>query len=309
MTSIEGTESRRRVVLAADIAAAAQLACLLEVTACKPGNVSPARRFEDSSYEDFLASAAAIGGPLMDAGARPLGATIRLAVDATRRWTASNTNLGIVLLLAPLARAAHVESLEASGFPASRRLRDLLRGVLDATTVEDARDVYAAIRCAAPGGLGRVEEQDITDEPDVALLEAMRLAADRDGIAREYTTAFAVTFETGVPAFDRARRDGLSWSDAVVETYLTLLATAHDTHVARRGGAALAAEVSRRARAVLDAGGVRSREGRQAIDEMDRALRDPRHIANPGTTADLTAAAIFVVLLGGAWTGRPPDRR
>jgi triphosphoribosyl-dephospho-CoA synthase len=306
MTSIEGTESRRRVV-AADIAAAAQLACLLEVTACKPGNVSPACRFEDSSYEDFLASAAAIGGPLMDAGARPLGATIRLAVDATRRWTSSNTNLGIVLLLVPLARAAHLHSSEVSGF--SRTFRDVLRGVLDATTVEDARDVYAAIRCAAPGGLARVAEQDITDEPDVALLEAMRLAADRDGIAREYTTAFDVTFETGVPALDRARRDGLSWIDAVVETYLTLLATAHDTHVARRGGAALAAEVSRRARAVLDAGGVRSREGRQAIDEMDRALRDPQHIANPGTTADLTAAAIFVVLLGGAWTGRPPDRR
>jgi triphosphoribosyl-dephospho-CoA synthase len=316
MTSIEGTESTPVVVAAADIAAAAQLACLLEVTAPKPGNVSPARRFEDSSYEDFLASAAAIGGPLTGAGVRPLGATIRLAVEATRRWTKSNTNLGLVLLLAPLARAAHLDSSVVSGRRTrpdadpvvstfSRTLRDGLGGVLDTTTVEDARNVYAAIRCAAPGGLGRVDAQDIANDPDVTLLEAMRLAADRDGIAREYTTAFDVTFKTAVPVLERARRDGLGWSDAVVETYLTVLASVPDTHVARRGGAALADDVSRHARAVLDTGGVRSKEGRQAIYAMDRALRDPKHVANPGTTADLTAAAIFVVLLAGGWTARP----
>jgi triphosphoribosyl-dephospho-CoA synthase len=312
MTSTEDTESSRSVVAAADIAAAAQLACLLEATAPKPGNVSPARSFDDSLYEHFLASAAAIGGPLSEAGVRPLGATIRLAVDATRRWTPSNTNLGIVLLLAPLARAAHLDASVVSGCRrtsvvsgGSRTFRDALRGVLDATTVEDARDVYAAIRCAAPGGLGRVDAQDIANDPDVTLLEAMGLAADRDGIAREYTTAFSVTFEMGAATLARARHDGLSWTDAVVETFLTLLASAPDTHVARRGGAALAEEVSQRARAALDAGGVRSRAGRQTIDEMDRALQDPRHLANPGTTADLTAAAIFVVLLGGGWTARP----
>jgi triphosphoribosyl-dephospho-CoA synthase len=177
----------------------------------------------------------------------------------------------------------------------------VLRRVLDATTVDDARDVYAAIRVAAPGGLGQVEVQDVTSEPDVTLLEAMRLAAGRDGIAREYATAFEVTFSRGVPALERARRDGLSWSEAIVETYLTLLASAADTHVARRGGTALADDVSRRAQAALEAGGVRSAAGRQAIDGLDRALRDARNIANPGTTADLTAAAIFVVLLDGGW--------
>jgi triphosphoribosyl-dephospho-CoA synthase len=351
-------------IAAADIAAAAQLACLLEATAPKPGNVSPGRRFDDIAYEHFLASAAAIGGPLSGAGTCPLGATVRLAIEATARWSRSNTNLGIVLLLAPLARAAHDLSVTAvrlkadttadsdsvvsgtgppgadadkvvSGFPPSlrsgearrsakrgggsqtgddpnavvsgfsRALRDAARHVLDATTVDDACEVYAAIRCAAPGGLGRVEAQDVANEPDVTLLEAMRLAAGRDGIAREYATAFEVTFGTGVPALDRARRDGLSWSDAVLETFLTLLAAAPDTHVARRGGSALAEEVSRRARAVLDAGGVRSAAGRHAIDAMDVALRGDRHTGNPGTTADLTAAAIFVVLLAGGWTRQP----
>jgi triphosphoribosyl-dephospho-CoA synthase len=235
---------------------------------------------------------------------------VRLAVEATARWTPSNTNLGIVLLLVPLARAALLKSpLEGSRDPgavaapplAPMGLRSELRRVIEAATVEDAREVYAAIRLAAPGGLGRAEAQDVADEPTLPLLDVMRLAADRDGIAREYATTFEVTFDIGVPALDRARRDGLSWNDAVVETFLTLLAAGPDTHVARRGGAVLAVEVSRRAGAVIAAGGVRREAGRRAIDEMDLALRDPQNTANPGTAADLTAAAIFVVLLGGGW--------
>jgi triphosphoribosyl-dephospho-CoA synthase len=272
----------------ADIVAAAQLACLLEASAPKPGNVSPGRRFADLGYEDFLAAAAAIGGPLMRLGDAPLGEVIFDAVDATSRWTQSNANLGIVLLLAPLGAAA---------VRGERPLRDDVRCVLDATSVDDARGVYKAIRLAAPGGLGKAEEQDVATEPDRSLVDVMRLAADRDGVAREYATGFATTFDVGAPALRRARADGLSWDEAVVESYLTVLASQPDTHVARRGGLALAQDVTRQARLVLDAGGVRSEAGRRAIDEMDRALRDERHTANPGTTADLTAAAIFVVLL------------
>jgi len=290
---------------ATDVATAAQLACLLEASAAKPGNVSPGRPFADLRYEDFLAGAAAIGAPMAAAGSQPLGLTIRRAIDATARWTRSNTNLGIVLLLAPLARAAVFLKADttsesvASGF--SRTLRDETRRVLDASTVDDARNVYAAIRIAAPGGLGTVDDQDVADEPTETLLNVMRRAAGRDGVAREYATAFELTFTTGVPVLERARRDHLSWPDAIVETFLTILAASADTHIARRGGAAMAADVSRQARATMAAGGVRSAEGRDAIERMDRELRDARHIGNPGTTADLTAAAIFVALVGGRW--------
>jgi triphosphoribosyl-dephospho-CoA synthase len=292
MTHTEEQALGRGALSAADVASVAQLACLLEVSAPKPGNVSPGRHFEDVRYEDFLASAAAIGPPLAGAGARGVGATVRLAIESTARWTRSNTNLGIVLLLAPMVRAALQDG--------SVGLRERVRRVLDATTVDDARDVYVAIRRAAPGGLGRADAQDVADEPTMTLLDVMRLAAHRDGIAREYATAFEVTFEAAAPALDRARRDGLSWDDAVVETFLILVAAGPDTHVTRRGGAALAAEVSERARTALAAGGVRSESGRHAIGEMDRALRGARNTANPGTAADITAAAIFVVLLGGS---------
>lgn len=282
---------------ASDIATAAQLACLLEAAAPKPGNVSPGRAFRDMSFEDFLASAAAIGSPFLSAGANGLGTTIREAVTATGRWTRANTNLGMVLLLAPLARAA--ARVAADDGDARVALRDRLVHVLDETTVADASEVFAAIRRAAPGGLGEAPEQDVADEPTLPLKAIMALAAARDDVAREYATAFETTFELAVPALGRAREAQLGWNEAIVETFLTILAARHDTHVRRRGGDALAADVSRRAIEALGAGGVRTERGRRTIEQMDAALRTADHLANPGTTADLTAAAIFVVLLTG----------
>ena len=169
--------------------------------------------------------------------------------------------------------------------------------MLSETTVDDAREVYAAIRRAAPGGLGRAAEQDVAGEPDVTLLEAMRLAADRDGVAREYATGFEVTFERGAPALERAqaRRPAVERRRSS-RRFCTLLAHAADTHIVRRTGLDAAERVSRLAREALEAGGVRSPEGRQAIEAMDAAIRDARNSNNPGTTADLTAAAIFVTL-------------
>ncbi|HUL49936.1 MAG TPA: triphosphoribosyl-dephospho-CoA synthase [Gemmatimonadales bacterium] len=273
------------------VAAYAQLACLLEVSAPKPGNVSPARRFRDAAYSDFLASAVAIGPAFAAAGAEPLGKTILAAVEATQRWTKANTNLGLVLLFAPLARAA----LIPGGDLGSR-----LERVLSEATVADAGDVYAAIRLVNPGGLGTVAEQDVREAPSVTLLDAMALARDRDAIAREYVTCFATTFGVAAPALRRARRDGLSWSDAIVETYLTLLAAEPDSLILRKAGAA-AQDVQARARAVLDSGGLRQHAGRHLLAILDRDLGDPANRLNPGSTADLTGAAIFVALLEGGW--------
>ena len=276
----------------ADVAAAGQLACLLEVSAPKPGNVSPEHHFHDTRYEDFLASAVAIGPALSSAAQHPLGTTIRTAVEATRRWTKSNTNLGIVLLLAPLARAA---------LRSEDTLRERLAEVLAETTVADAAQVYAAIRHAGPGGLGASAAEDVSATPTVTLQEAMALAADRDAVAREYVTDFALTFEVGVPAVRANREEGLGWTEVAVETYLTLLASTPDTHIARKLGQAEADAVSRRAMEVRAAGGTRSAIGRKALAALDAELRDPRNRRNPGTTADLTCAALFVVILEGGW--------
>ncbi|HXE57491.1 MAG TPA: triphosphoribosyl-dephospho-CoA synthase [Gemmatimonadales bacterium] len=281
------------------VATMAQLAALLEASAPKPGNVSPGRRFHDTSYEDFLASAAAIGPALRLAGERPLGATILAAVEATIGLTGVNTNLGIVLLLAPLARAALLR-------PGATALRESLRRVLAETTVEDAEATYAAIRLARPGGLGRAAREDVAAAPTIPLRETMRLAADRDTVAREYVTDFAVTFEVGWPAAIAARRAGLSWPEATVETFLAILAAVPDTLVARKLGRAAAEAIARRAAEIAALGGVRSEAGRRELARFDEELRDPRNTRNPGTTADLTAAALFVALLEVGWD---PARR
>jgi triphosphoribosyl-dephospho-CoA synthase len=273
------------------VATAGQLACLLEVSASKPGNVSPTHHFHDARYEHFLASAAAVGPALMRAGERPIGPTVLAAVEDTVRWSPSNTNLGIILLFAPLARAG------ITGDPGP--LRDAVEATLAATTIADARAVYAAIRLARAGGLGRAEAQDVDEEPTATLREVMSLAAARDSIAREYATGFATTFDLAVPTLRSARESGLTWEDATVELSLTLLAQHPDTLIARKQGIDVARDVSEQAARVIVAGGVRTAAGRREIEALDLALRDPHNAMNPGTTADLTAAALFVVLMEG----------
>src|ERR1043165_6400195 len=88
------------------VAGSAQLACVLEASAEKPGNITPTHDFHDTSYEDMLRSAIAVGPELGRAGQRGVGEPVLAAVEASRRVAPSNTNLGIALLLAPLAKAA-----------------------------------------------------------------------------------------------------------------------------------------------------------------------------------------------------------
>jgi triphosphoribosyl-dephospho-CoA synthase len=272
-----------------DVVSAAQLACVLEASAEKPGNITPTHDFEDTSYEDMLRSAIALGPELGRAGERSVGETVLAAVGASRGAAGANTNLGIALLLAPLARA------ELTGQPLRERLAD----VLSTLSVEDARDAYAAIRLAGAGGLDEPVEHDVRDEPRVTLREAMAAAAQRDTIASEYVSDYAVTFELGLPALADALGEGLRARDATVELALRLLSEVPDTLIARKRDAEAAGRVAAGAQDVLDAGGVRSARGRTALAEFDGTLRRDGNALNPGTTADLVTAVLFVALLEG----------
>jgi triphosphoribosyl-dephospho-CoA synthase len=270
------------------VAQAAQIACLLEVSAPKPGNVNRCADFEDARFEDFLLSAVAIGPAIEMAATASVGQAILQAVRDTRSLVNTNTNLGTVLLAIPLSKAYH---------RGGRNLRKELQAVLDRLTVEDARQVYVAIRMAQPGGLGWVEQGDISQEPTFSLQQAMALASERDTIAREYCTGYAITFEIGLPTLLSARRTGADLSTAIVQTFITLLAQVPDTLIQRKRGAEVARWVSNRARQVLDLGGAMTKAGRAALCQLDNELRDARHTLNPGTTADLTATVVFLALL------------
>jgi len=265
-----------------------QLACVWEATARKPGNVHRYRDFEDASYLEFVLSAAAIAPVLDGAVERPVGQTILEGVRATRQVARTNTNLGIVLLLSPLATV-----------PSNEPLRDRLLGVLERLDVEDACAAYEAIRLANPGGLGRVSEQDVHDEPTQGLREVMALAADRDLIARQYINGFEQVFDEGVPALRHALDQGASLEKSIIACQLNLMARHADSLILRKCGPQEAQEASRRAQQLLDAGGQTSRDGWQMLASFDAWLCEAGHTRNPGTTADLIAACLFVGLREG----------
>jgi triphosphoribosyl-dephospho-CoA synthase len=262
---------------------------VLEASAEKPGNITPSHDFRDTSYEDMVRSAIAIGPELGRAGERGVGETVLATVRASRGVAPANTNLGIALLLAPLAKAA------LAGGP----LRPALSATLAALDVADARAGYEAIRLAGAGGLEERVEHDVRAEPAVGLREAMAAAAGRDAIAAEYVSDFALTFDAGTPALGAALADGLAVRAAIVELHLRLLATTPDTLIARKLGVEAAARVSAGAREALSAGGVRTAAGRQAVERFDASLRDPGNALNPGTTADLVTATLFVAMVEG----------
>jgi len=274
------------------IAWAVHLACMFEVSADKPGNVTRYKDFWDTRFVDFMASAVAIGPALRDACHASIGETILRAVCDTRQLVNTNTNLGMILLLAPLAKAA--------GLGHEQGLRAGVRTVLRELTVDDTRQAFEAIRRAAPGGLGKAGRYDVhQEEVDITLREAMMLAQGRDTVAREYVTDFEITFDLGHATMRSLWEDGRRFSDSIVQTSLTILADVPDTLIARKEGETVAKEISNEARQVLEAGGVFSAPGREALQRFDRAIRDDRHRLNPGTMADLVAASLFVFLTEG----------
>jgi triphosphoribosyl-dephospho-CoA synthase len=279
------------------IAQLAQMACIREACAPKPGNVNRAHDFSDTTLEDFLLSAVAIGQAFENPARTGVGLMIGQAVVETRRWVDTNTNLGLILLLAPLVKACSSLVETAKEGISLETVRQRLRDTLNSLTIEDARYAYAAIRIAQPGGLGRVSQADVADEPSITLLQAMVLAQDRDAVAREYVTGYAIAFETGLPALKMALSRGGDLSKAIVQAFLAILEKVPDTLIARKRGFPMAEQVSQQAADVLKKGGIFTPEGQEALAEMDRSLRDEIHTLNPGATADLTATSVFLALI------------
>jgi triphosphoribosyl-dephospho-CoA synthase len=281
------------------IRAAYVAACQQELQALKPGNVHIFAGGHRMSPAQFLDSALASSFPLTDPNL-PIGRRILGAVHATRKAVGMNTNLGIILLSAPLACAAEqcgarsVDSME--GHVALRRNLDT---VLRSMTMDDAKAVFEAIVLASPGGLGTVEANDVRNAPVVPLLEAMRQASGHDMIARQYVTAFEDVFATGLAAHDQAFAGGEHGMWPAVFTYMAFLAAFPDSHVARKFGMGTATAVRQEALAVrssLEA--ISSEPARiELLGEFDRHLK-ARDI-NPGTSADLTVACLLVHNLRG----------
>lgn len=265
-------------------------ACTLEVTIPKPGNVHRSADFEDTSLQDFLLSAIAIGPVMEQAGELSLGKLVQQSVQATMGVTRQNTNLGMILLLAPLASVAAADpgGLTTSG----------LSEFLNNTTTQDCQAIYQGIALCRPGGMGNVKEYDIqnTECPD-HILEAMRLAEPRDLIAHQYTHGFSEVINFVWPEIRTLLVQGYGLSDAVIQTYLKLMHQFPDSLIARKNGPEIAAQSAALAGKVLAAGNVGEPAWIKALSDFDFWLRADGNRRNPGTSADLIAAGLFVGLV------------
>jgi triphosphoribosyl-dephospho-CoA synthase len=272
------------------VARAFALACRWDVAVRKPGNVSLASAGHRMEAAQFVASGEA-AAPAIAAAGRPVGERIEQAVHASWAAAGCNTNLGIVLLCAPLAAAA--ETLTTA---APEALRRALSQVLAALTVGDAAAAYRAIAHANPAGLGRADEADVHAPPAITLQAAMALAADRDRIAWQYAHGARDLFELGLPCFGTLPAHNATPVAAVQRCYLRFVATFPDSHIVRKLGLPVAQSVMAEA-APWHARAERGEplDGDPAYAAWDASLK-ARGI-NPGTSADLTVASAFAALL------------
>lgn len=263
-------------------------ACTLDVEAFKPGNVSVYSSGHGMCADDFYLSAQA-SAPWVCDPALSLGERIYRAVEASYQAVGCNTNLGIVLLAAPLIQAVQ----EVSVSP----LRERLQRILVSSSREDAAWVYRAICLANPGGLGQIEVEDVRRPPSVTLLEAMRLAKDYDRIAFNYAFSYRDIYELAIPSY----HDAVSrWRDerlAAVATFVALLRRIPDTHVERKFGQRYTGMIQARM-SWLEQELSKIAELEQILPQIRKVDAEFKSVGiNPGTTADLTVAALLAVRL------------
>ncbi|MEM1552483.1 MAG: triphosphoribosyl-dephospho-CoA synthase [Candidatus Bathyarchaeia archaeon] len=298
-----------------------ELAILLEVSADKPGNVNLVVGFEGTNHMHFLASAVAAAPHFRLAAERGMavskgelaledvgvGRIIRDCVADINAWqSGGNTLLGTVILFTPLAVAAGMTPMEKGTFDPSI-LRQNLKGVVEATTPEDAVAVYEAVRTAKPSGLGKAPDLDVNDpnsikriiDEKISLYQVFKIASSYDMVCSEWVNNYRVTFEHAYPMLMRNLKEDGDLNTAIIHTFLAILAKHPDTFIARKVGLKKACEVSAMAEEVLKSGGLKKVVGRKKLRQFDAMLRKESNLLNPGTTADIIAAALALAVLSG----------
>jgi triphosphoribosyl-dephospho-CoA synthase len=275
----------------------ATLCCILEVVAPKPGNVHRGADFEDVTLVDFTTSAVILGNVIDGLPQNSVGDTILQAVRSNSEIVGTNTNLGIILLLVPLAKLV---ALDSDALLNPDRISNFLSGL----SHEDGGKIYEAIRLASPGGLGTAQELDVgtasTDSVD--LMAAMALARERDLVAQQYSDGFRLLFEVAIPLIEYGRELLGGLTEGIVYAHVALMAKFPDSLIVRKCGLEVAEHsqmLASKAIETLSGDGMREFSECQddywgLVSELDFWLRSDGHRRNPGTTADLIAASLFI---------------
>lgn len=298
-----------------------QLAAALEVSGWpKPGNVHRTADFQDTRFEHYLAGAVGIGPAVAKAASQGvklqegmikpsdvgIGKWILQAIRDVKQWNEPNTNLGMLILMIPLATAAgtlvNIREIEIEEL---RRKFDL---IVRATTPQDAMELYKAISIVSPGGMGKVDDvPDVTEEDtwneliekEITLFKTMEISSKWDTISKEFVTALEISLKKGYPYFRRTYESTEDINIATVHTFLFLLSSIPDTLIQRKLDSEAAKQVSQKAKEVFDLGGLLTKQGTDALNRFDRNLRNTENKYNPGTTADLITVILMTALLKG----------
>ena len=287
------------------LANAFKAACMAELEALKPGNVHIFADGHGMTVQDFMLSAEeaskVIGLPNLSLGQR-----ILTSVQATQDAVKINTNLGIILLCAPLIQTAIAIALQ----PSRLTFMQTLKLVLANTTITDAENAFAAIRLANPAGLGESAQHDVRQTATCTLLAAMQTAANRDlvnvmltnemlpndMIALQYTNNFAQITES-VMLYQQAlaRWQRPAW--AVTAVHLHFMAHYCDSHLVRKYGETIAKLVQNEA-LEHESEFLKTYNPKNYLApllQFDAALK--KRGLNPGTSADLTVATLLMAIL------------
>lgn len=263
---------------------------ITEVNALKPGNVSPYSEGHDMTVADFVKSAE-LTSPILCNATLSVGERILESVKITMSEVGCNTNLGMLLLFAPLIRAAE---LGVASFHSN------LGMVLQELDDKDTACIFAAISYASPGGLGESDKYDVNKqlESNTTLHMAMTEAKDRDVIAKQYVTDFADIFSQGFMCIEdfAARWNSVQW--AAVACYMGFMAEFPDSHIRRKYGQKVAEQIKINAAPIATAfqNEDSPEEATEILMKFDKALKQKE--VNPGTSADLTAASLLIYHLG-----------
>lgn len=257
-----------------------------EISALKPGNVSQYADGHGMSFADFVTSAD-VTTPILCDEALCIGERVFNSVKATKNKVGCNTNLGMILLFTPLIKSYESKSNDIF-------LQSDLEYVLKHLTNIDADLVYQAISLAKPGGLGQVEQHDVNNSPDISLLEAMTIAADRDLIARQYVSNYEDIYKLGLNCLSEFAKRWNSVEWATVACHLTFMASFPDSHIRRKFGEEIAKQVQERTVSVLEQFKKNNNpaKSKSSLLEYDKELKDSN--INPGTSADLTAVSLLL---------------
>ena len=273
-----------------DLKSAYLFSCKKDIELIKPGNVNLLSSHKDTKAQDYLDSAILSSKELFNQN-YSLGKRILESVNVTRSKVNVNTNLGIILLCAPVIQSyIDFNNLD---------LREGIKKTLSTTSIKDTHDLCAAINISSPGGLGDSDMYDTASYPNASIKEIMDYSQEYDRISYQYSHNFSDIFDFIIPKLEFLNQRYESLDTSLSLLFIEILAKIPDSHISRKFGDKIAKKTSNNAHDLLK---ILDREYdpdylAKALNNLDYEYK--KKGINPGTTADLLVASLMIYKISG----------